>query len=122
MTTGSENQINKLKSMKLISLVIFFITGCLVCSNGGSTGVFKEQGVQVSTEWSTFQIQGSNNENRDIVLCSLRNKIKIHFCSKAHALAEKIETLKKKKSGRSEHVITKRDLLCIQKRILPCQK
>ncbi len=96
MTTGSENQINKLKSMKLISLVIFFITGCLVCSNAGSTGVFKVQGVQVSTEWSTFQIQGSNNENRDIVLCSLRNKIKRHFCSKAHALAENIETLKKK--------------------------
>lgn len=75
---------------------IFSITGCLVCSNAGSTGVFKEQGVQISMEWASFQIQGSNNENRDIILSSLRNKIKRHFYSKAHALAEKIENLKKK--------------------------
>lgn len=47
-------------------------------------------------EWSTFQIQGSINENRDTVLCSLRNKIKRHYCSKAHAHAENIENLKKK--------------------------
>ncbi|XDV36633.1 hypothetical protein PO909_006379, partial [Leuciscus waleckii] len=70
--------------------------GCLVCCNAGSTGVFKEQGVQISMEWSTFQIQGSINENRDTVLCSLRNKIKRHYCSKAHAHAENIENLKKK--------------------------
>uniref|UniRef100_A0A671K3M9 DUF4371 domain-containing protein n=1 Tax=Sinocyclocheilus anshuiensis TaxID=1608454 RepID=A0A671K3M9_9TELE len=90
--------------MKLISLDIFFITGCLVCSTAGSRGVFKEQGVQVSTEWSTFQIQGSNNESRDIVLCSLRNKFKRHFCSKAHALAEKIENLKKNKDVLGKNV------------------
>ncbi|XP_040898057.1 E3 SUMO-protein ligase KIAA1586-like [Toxotes jaculatrix] len=63
--------------------------GCLVCSSVNSIGINKEQGVSLSREWMNFEIQVSAHESRTS-LSVLRNKVRKHALSKAHAQAVKV--------------------------------
>ena len=59
-------------------------------------GINKEQGVSLSREWMNFEIQVSGQGSRTTNLSVLRNKVRKHAFSKAHAQAVKVAEQQKK--------------------------
>lgn len=77
-------------------IVCLCFTGCLVCSSVNHIGINKEQGVSLSREWMNFEIQVSGQGSRTTNLSVLRNKVRKHAFSKAHAQAVKVAEQQKK--------------------------
>ena len=73
-----------------------YLTGCLVCSSVNSLWINKEQSVSLSREWMNFEIQASCQGSRETSLLALRNKVRKHALSEAHAQAVKMAELQKK--------------------------
>jgi len=71
--------------------------GCNICSSITCLGASKKERLRISNEWSNGLIEASGKD-RTSQLSNLRTKIKKHYESEGHQLADKINKEGKEKS------------------------